>query len=35
LGGLYALHLGLPWLMLPALAAHLAMVRRLGLAEPL
>lgn len=35
LGGLYALHLGLPWLMLVALVAHLAMIRRLGLAEPL
>ncbi|MFH1034045.1 MAG: cytochrome b N-terminal domain-containing protein [Pseudomonadota bacterium] len=35
LGLVYALHLGLPWLMLLALWVHLAMVRRLGLAEPL
>ncbi len=35
LGLVYALHLGLPWVMLLALWAHLAMVRRLGLAEPL
>lgn len=35
LGLAFGLHLGLPWLMLLALWAHLAMVRRLGLAEPL
>jgi len=35
LGLAYALHLGLPWLMLLALWTHLAMVRRLGVAEPL
>jgi quinol-cytochrome oxidoreductase complex cytochrome b subunit len=35
LGLVYALHLGLPWLLLLALWGHLAMVRRLGLAEPL
>lgn len=35
LGLAHGLHLGLPWLILLALWAHLAMVRRLGLAEPL
>ena len=35
LGLAYGLHLGLPWLMLLALWAHLAMVRCSGVAEPL